>query len=531
MTVASFILRFTHRTLPKLAIGVAVVTPVVAVAQGCMLLNEFRQLHGDAPRPVIPSRGVVVVRSDDDDDDDGDDGDDDDDSENHSHHHYSSNAEEPLRLLVIGDSLAAGVGVTSSGTPVLPEVIAKALSRALNGRAVFWTCVGTPGASSSQIVRELQGMEEKKERVDEGDGDDDNLSYEENKSLEIKFAEWISSKLGSDRKEKTQLPETAEKDEADAAPEVKNPIVKWVTKIQTNVEEFSKSKIDEVAQQIIQRRRTKLAETIIVSQYVSQYDIAVILTGLNDLKQTYIPFMMTKDQKHRVASSAIAAAEEEQREKDMVVVSRSNSSKRGSVNDYSRIVDAVQSKMRPGRPLVVFPGIPIATAPVFQLAPLNWFLVPLLQKIDDHKKALAETFPGLVLYVEAPSPRALSDAEAQQGPLWSSRQTEKVLLKLTDVGHNVREKVEQLMKQHYQGWTKDAEEGDDDEDDTSLFRNDDNSQMELSSPNSHHSNRKANQKARSTLVAPDMVHPNDLGYDIWGRHIAAAIVNRLNRNE
>ncbi len=95
------------------------------------------------------------------------------------------------------------------------------------------------------------------------------------------------------------------------------------------------------------------------------------------------------------------------------------------------------------------------------------------------------------------------------------------------------------MKQHYQAWTKDAEEGDDkkksdddNDDDDVLFCNDTASQAEWSYSKLHSNNyNKTAGRPGSTMIAPDNVHPNDLGYDIWGRHIAAAIVHSLNRNE
>jgi hypothetical protein len=68
--------------------------------------------------------------------------------------------EPPLRLLVIGDSLAAGVGMSQSGTPALPEAIARGLSQATGGRAVYWTCVGTPGTTSSEIVQEIVHLDD-----------------------------------------------------------------------------------------------------------------------------------------------------------------------------------------------------------------------------------------------------------------------------------------------------------------------------------------------------------------------------------
>ena len=175
---SSAILRWIweHRPPKKAVIGGAIATPVAAVVQGAILLNDFRQRHADAPTPVTPSRGVVVAV------------------------HQTTNAtssgnvltsltnpavklgemvvqsvtnnstrstllerfsqEPPLRILVIGDSLAAGVGVSETGTPVLPESIARTLSQRLGGRPVYWTCVGTPGASASRIVHDIETYHE-----------------------------------------------------------------------------------------------------------------------------------------------------------------------------------------------------------------------------------------------------------------------------------------------------------------------------------------------------------------------------------
>lgn len=103
----------------------SVATPIIAIIQGSFMLNEFRVNHGHAPRPAMPARGVAVAVN--------------------TGTRPVLNTEKPLRLLVVGDSLAAGVGISKSGTPVLPESIARSLSKASGGRAVYWTCVGTPG--------------------------------------------------------------------------------------------------------------------------------------------------------------------------------------------------------------------------------------------------------------------------------------------------------------------------------------------------------------------------------------------------
>jgi len=123
------------RVLTQWSVGMAVATPLVAILQGSLLLSDYRINYRDAPRPITPSSGVIVALAQ---------------QGTHSRNRRvipSTTADKPLRLLVIGDSLAAGVGVSGNGLPILPESIAKALSKALDGRVVCWTCVGTPGMS------------------------------------------------------------------------------------------------------------------------------------------------------------------------------------------------------------------------------------------------------------------------------------------------------------------------------------------------------------------------------------------------
>jgi hypothetical protein len=123
-------------------IAFSVATPAVAVFQGWYLLSDFRKNHRDAPFPDMPCSGVVVVHPlpQDREKNGGSSP-----KQSTSSSWFSSfpllseqKEPNPLRLLVVGDSLAAGVGVTKSGTPVLPEAIAKTLSSALGGRAVYW---------------------------------------------------------------------------------------------------------------------------------------------------------------------------------------------------------------------------------------------------------------------------------------------------------------------------------------------------------------------------------------------------------
>lgn len=147
-------------------IGIAVSIPILATAQGAYLLTKFRSNHKDAPYPKSPCQGIVIVSPQDSMSDNADNYDHGSNQKfkNDNFHQkwltiWKNNQilntnnlfrkdklqkQSPLRIFVVGDSLAAGVGSTS-GTPVLPEAIAKSLSKALGGRPVHWTCHGTPG--------------------------------------------------------------------------------------------------------------------------------------------------------------------------------------------------------------------------------------------------------------------------------------------------------------------------------------------------------------------------------------------------
>ena len=111
--------------LCKFLLAAFIATAVAAVAQGAFATIRYRRNFGDAPAPRVPSHGVVVVRSR---------------SERNSEIAIA-NASDCLNLLVIGDSLAVGVGQLNTAYPVLPDEIAEELSKSLR-KPVFWTCCG-----------------------------------------------------------------------------------------------------------------------------------------------------------------------------------------------------------------------------------------------------------------------------------------------------------------------------------------------------------------------------------------------------
>lgn len=132
--------------------------------------------------------------------------------------------------------------------------------------------------------------------------------------------------------------------------------------------------------------------------------------------------------------------------------------------------------------------------------------------MEYQKKKLAESYPAPVLFLEAPDERAISDFTNRRGPLWEARSKEEVLFELTNKAR--LEQLETLMTEYYNRWTEDVEE-------EATFTYDAFG-PDIQGPFQH-------LQQRSPLISPDKVHPSDEGYELWGRHIARAIVEEWDR--
>lgn len=544
------LLSWVHTHIRLLVIAAIVAAPVVALVQGCYILARYRYRYGnESPVPMSHTSGVVVVspingRTDDDSDgvakessslssfdlghvvgtrhlDSFGSS-----SKDHSNGRFSAAgetseawgstrrkgslsdlarirraAEAPaLRLLLIGDSLAAGVGVSKSATPVLPEVIAKSLSRALGGRAVFWTCIAEPGASSGWIVRELRelGNFQPEEEVMKG-------SSSSQRTLTSLLDEEDSSR--SDGREMKHN-RTEEGDFIDG--------------------EGEKSELDEWRKLLSMYSSKKTSE-------IGDFDVACVLTGLNDLKGAVMPWLLQGDE----------------------IEFRRAARERGGdyTSELKRVVDAVADKMKSGLrtsidnirdkigsssthaqlqqpsleslplvveaneaqvglsssdesimyPLVVLPALP-SNFPVMQVAPFVWFMLPLIHIADRFKRRLAERYPHAILYVEPSSVADMLDFENCRGLHHNKMITEDTLLSLKDKPVKDIRHVETLMKEYYE---KKARRG----------RHPDAvvqpAYVRRGAPG-------------ASLLSLDGIHPSDKGYDFWGRCIAAAILREWN---
>jgi hypothetical protein len=539
-----------NQVILQWSVGMAVAVPVTSLLQGIVMLNDYRLNHGDAPRPLMPARGVAVAVS-----------------ENESAQQkssllswrrQSSDTSRPLRLLVVGDSLAAGVGISKSGTPILPESIARALSKASGGRVVYWTCVGTPGISASQIVQDINQIEPQKSG-----------------RLELLLREWQAKRKRWMQRQQLKRRQTQLQDEQLELEEIpKNPIARWWKEISArktpkeigettrnvakewwtslttrvkedldDIKEIVRSKPQEFELEdegkkedppLIQKGFLFQRDTL-DPHIASQYDIAVVLTGLNDIKDMFMPVMMKgKNSPLQEGTVRIHKGLGEQ----LHLVLEALKSKMGRMDlEKEQASLGSESDPSPGgksapehhaqhlrRPLVVVPALPVAPLQLFSVAPLKWFLVPIFAAMEHNKRALSESFPNLVVFVPQPTREFWSDVEAGRGAIREGLENEKLLFKLNDVAQNARDKIQILMKQHYGNWTLDEGEAGHDEHRDYPHHHNHPHQSDHHREGNRDGPSAASDNPGSTLIAVDGMHPNDEGYDIWGRHIALAIV-------
>ena len=502
--------------------------------QGAYLLTSFRLNHKDAPYPKSPSRGLVIVSPKDSNStnelSEGN-------KEEHSlnirnledikrkawnvhrkwfdmiqsrsvnnsndnkkdHDRANENGSsrlafnpEPLRIFIVGDSLAAGVGSTS-GTPILPEAIARSLSKAMGGRPVHWTCYGTPGASTSRIRKDIHKLSNNDDEINEKQADDTAIATSPPANLQvddcIKNPKKVLNRLKVRLKSKLASSLITEEDDNEL--EAWN---LWNSSLSPQRQDSSSANSAPSAATECQQQ-----------QHPHHYDVVIVLTGLNDLKSIFLPFLQDGD------GLNTNTFKEELRKLFHSLTGNRKSNKLQHGNER----EGNDNK----ETLVVIPALPARVSPLFQYPPLSFFLPNLFDFIDGEKRSLSQEYPNRLLFVEAPTIQMIDEIEKGQYFLCAKRKTETVLLALKDVTRRVRNDLERLMKKHTQYHD---------------FRdNKETKEIELHYEASRNDNLTSDVDTDvigSKLVSVDRVHPNNEGYDFWGRHIAEGIIQQLHSN-
>ena len=111
------------------------------------------------------------------------------------------------------------------------------------------------------------------------------------------------------------------------------------------------------------------------------------------------------------------------------------------------------------------------------------------------------------------------DAKMKRGSIWKELQEENIVLVLSDVAKNVQTRIRGLMDAHYEKLLLDQGEDDlyqVDMDEIGVLRpEDDIYSIQSASP----------------MLASDGIHPNDLGYEVWGRFIAQRIMANWDKDQ
>jgi len=506
----------------SITLAVAVATPLLAILQGTVGILTYRALYGDAPLPQAPSHGLIVVSPDDKAKDD---------DENCSgilvedetcnvaldlrnETLQLSQQENPLRLLVIGDSLAIGVGQQKSALPVIPQAIGKTLSKQLGGRIVLWTCHGAPGASTGWIVREIerggspvQSTLSDRPAVmaeDVGEAESDDSSTEDHLSLVVDTQHGAVSSLEG------QSPNPS--------------LAQWRERLRQHRKSFDDP------------------------DSLGPYDIVVVLTGSNDLKSAFFPFLLTGEDvkfrrearqrggsypkelmrlvdtlnnnmpeilqtfRQRVDSATeTLIGKVEETIKYISPTSSSHLTRTASTDDEtSKFFDEndgdtkTDSNLSRRRPLVVLPGMPARSLPIFQIAPLRWLAIPIVDIMDMHKRKFANCHQGEVLFVPPPSMRDLSEYEHHIGEVWDRQTREDTLMSLQDIRRKEHSRIGDAMEKYYE--------------------------HRQASKTASIWSRMFGTGYLSQLFSVDGVHPRDEGYEFWGRYIGDSIAKELQQS-
>ena len=559
--------------------GIAVIfLPASALLQGAIHIVRYRMFFGGTPVPHVPCSGIVKATSKDRtaissasdacptscnlnsnvDIISGTskrsvsfDGDTCEADQSGNSNSCSLGGAAPLRLLVIGDSLAIGVGQSKHATPVLPEAMAKTLSKALGGRPVAWTCYGAPGASAGWIAKELEhsysspssprntkggGLLEMPLKTESETETDDSSSSD----CSTSFSDDEETNEDGDRNEKFQQ-------------------LAWHKRL-------FKQPLSKIAPSQQGQRLTG-----------GPYDIAVVFTGGNDVKSTFFPFLLTGEDArlHKQARlrggvystelrrvlemlnrrmrlrlqtlrESVEAAREnlkeyivrdgqhhqhpndkqglrvrtsvcnsnnidDLRQCDGMIAFSSNykSCQSPMIHDVEHaplLLSQQKDDLQYGEnstmdgsqqlfPMVVLPGMPAPALPIFEWGPLRWFSLNIVQRMDSQKRNLARNHKGEVLFIEAPSVEDITDYQEQAGRYWQQKHSEETSMKVRGIKQRRARHIEAAMKRYIEHCKK-----------------------------SRFAKKSPSQPYYSTMFSLDGIHPTDEGYDFWGRYIANAIV-------
>lgn len=268
------------------------------------------------------------------------------------------------------------------------------------------------------------------------------------------------------------------------------------------------------------------------------FDIVVLLTGANDLKSTFFPFLLAEDERDdSLRESAVADAPQVESgligDLKLFVSTITEKMKRGWMKtvenikasaaefseslqfyfmdeeeetnerqDWEEAIHHVEETkpatanndlpLRPREkqkqshglelsgaevsPLFVLPAMPIRSSPAFGQAPMSWLARPIFDSLNDKKRAYAKT-QDQVIFVEEPNKSEIYAFGQQRGQMWQQKQAERISLSVQSILPEECQEIVTSMRDFYSSKPASA---------TNFF-------------------------------SPDTIHPTEEGYDVWGK--------------
>ena len=476
--------------LIKVIVGTFLMIPILfsicAFFPGIMLLLQYRAFFGSkAPITISPSHGVVASSS----------------LAPMSHisdeYEHASNREDgplfkdvdyhfktyrrnpqlkksltqkPLRLLVVGDSIARGVGHSKSCYPTMPETIAAVLSEHHDGRPVYWTAFGEPGATMKWIANQAHSslMDVNNDIFDKDNDQVTTATMDQFYNMHE-----AGDNVGANTNPTSRITE----------------------------ENFMKNLYTDDQKQWVQK--LEYHRQLHYSIPFSGYDYIIALSGVNDIKRVAVPFLLEKEED---------GTSEHTDNNIGIEVAQSSSGFHEDINRFIRNVKKVSKfhhqvctkneKSNCGNhginklPYIIFPSFPTVHVPAKTGPFVRWVAVQSTSYLDRIKKLVADEHPHHIYAVPCANEQDSLDFLNNKGSIWDALMEENIMLRLVRANGEVcRNLVEEMDKFYSKNMAK-KEAG-------MLFEG---------------------------LFSNDALHPNDWGYEYFGRHIGKQIIERWKDN-
>ena len=247
------------------------------------------------------------------------------------------------------------------------------------------------------------------------------------------------------------------------------------------------------------------AELVCIQKH---YDIVVLLTGMNDLKMKLLPFMNHNDRiNNDFGFYTLMQLIIKTLSKNMKSSKKYHTCAHNSTLNETEQSESIHN-IRP-KSVIVLPSFPTNPIPMLKYPPLCWILQFCLQVIDEQKHELALEYAEDVLFVDVPSKEFINNIETGISPLEDMHNAEEsIVLNLKDVSHCDSEAAKDTIQKHasesvYVDYERENE----------IYYE---ASLSDTLPNER--------SKHSKLISFDGIHPNNHGYDLWGRHIADKII-------